>query len=122
MSVESEFVEMFRTEIKIPLDIPTWLWQGDRLKRHPTLKLKLIKSPEEEDKKPGELPAPSKRKVVSKRKMDSSDSDSDSEPEPDILQKGMESMRVSRDVEALDLELKGWEKAQTNKGTKESQS
>ncbi len=29
----------------------------------------------------------------------------------------MESMRVSRDVEALDLELKGWEKAQTNKGT-----
>jgi hypothetical protein len=27
-------------------------------------------------------------------------------------------MRVSRDVEALDLELKGWEKAQTNKGTK----
>jgi hypothetical protein len=32
----------------------------------------------------------------------------------------MESMRVSRDVEALDLELKGWEKAQTNKGTNRS--
>jgi hypothetical protein len=62
------------------------LWQGDRLKRHPTLKLKLVKSPEEDNKKSGELPAPSKRKIVSKRKMDSSDSDS--EPEPDILQKG----------------------------------
>jgi hypothetical protein len=24
MSVESEFVEMFRSEIKIPLDIPNW--------------------------------------------------------------------------------------------------
>jgi hypothetical protein len=60
------------------------LWQGDRQKRHPTLKLKLVKSPEEDNK--NELPAPSKRKIVSKRKMDSSDSDS--EPEPDILQKG----------------------------------
>jgi tyrosine-protein phosphatase OCA6 len=112
MSVESEFVEMFRSEIKIPLDIPNWLWQGDRQKRHPTLKLKLTKSPEEEAKKPAE-PSTPKRKSKPKRKLDTSDSDS--EPEPDILQKGMESMRVSRDVEALDLELKGWEKAQTNK-------
>ncbi|ELR17049.1 Putative tyrosine phosphatase family protein [Acanthamoeba castellanii str. Neff] len=130
MSVESEFVEMFRSEIKIPLDIPNWYHlafelflrelvlgtlgeaSGDRQKRHPTLKLKLTKSPEEEAKKPAE-PSTPKRKSKPKRKLDTSDSDS--EPEPDILQKGMESMRVSRDVEALDLELKGWEKAQTNK-------
>jgi hypothetical protein len=33
---------------------------------------------------------------------------------------GMENMRVSRDVEALDLELTGWEKVQTTvKGTKQ---
>ena len=61
------------------------LWQGDRQKRHPTLKLKLVKSPEEEAKKPVE-PSTPKRKTKPKRKLDTSDSDS--EPEPDILQKG----------------------------------
>ncbi|EFA76291.1 hypothetical protein PPL_10054 [Heterostelium album PN500] len=41
-SSESEFVETFKAELDIPLTIPTWLWQGVRMTKHPTLKLRLI--------------------------------------------------------------------------------
>jgi tyrosine-protein phosphatase OCA6 len=40
-SAESEFVETFKAEIRIPRIIPQWLWQGIIPQRHPTLKLKL---------------------------------------------------------------------------------
>ncbi|GAM29291.1 hypothetical protein SAMD00019534_124670, partial [Acytostelium subglobosum LB1] len=41
-SSESEFVETFKAEIDVPLIIPTWLWQGVRMVKHPTLKLRLV--------------------------------------------------------------------------------
>jgi len=44
-SAESEFVETFKAEIEIGLQIPPWLWQGVRCSKHPTLKLKLINPP-----------------------------------------------------------------------------
>jgi len=44
-SAESEFVETFKAEIEIGLQIPPWLWQGVRCSKHPTLKLKLLNPP-----------------------------------------------------------------------------
>jgi len=41
-SVESEFVETFKAEVEIGAVIPPWLWQGVRMSKHPTLKLKLV--------------------------------------------------------------------------------
>eukprot|EP01112_Ceratiomyxa_fruticulosa_P015405 TRINITY_DN4523_c0_g1_i2.p1 TRINITY_DN4523_c0_g1~~TRINITY_DN4523_c0_g1_i2.p1 ORF type:complete len:279 (+),score=58.81 TRINITY_DN4523_c0_g1_i2:233-1069(+) len=41
-SAESEFVETFKAEISIPSVIPKWLWQGETVAKHPTLKLKVI--------------------------------------------------------------------------------
>ncbi|KAL6041325.1 putative tyrosine-protein phosphatase OCA6 [Balamuthia mandrillaris] len=42
-SIESEFVETFKTEIKVPPVIPHWLWQGRRNVRHPSMRLRLLK-------------------------------------------------------------------------------
>jgi len=44
-SAESEFVETFKAEIEVGLSVPHWLWQGVRMTKHPTLKLKLLNAP-----------------------------------------------------------------------------
>jgi len=49
-SNESEFVEMFKREILIPTTIPKWLWQGQVISKHPTLKIRLLPEEEEKDK------------------------------------------------------------------------
>jgi len=72
-------------------------------RRHPSLKLKLLKLPAAENSRTSSDLSP-RKKSKSKRHIN----DSDSEPEPDIPQTSMEDMRVSRDMEALDLELRGW--------------
>jgi len=41
-SNESEFVENFKTQIMIPTSIPNWLWQGERISKHPTMRIQLI--------------------------------------------------------------------------------
>jgi len=41
-SAEAEFVETFKAEIDIQPTIPQWLWQGIRMTKHPTLKLRLL--------------------------------------------------------------------------------
>jgi len=106
LSVESEFAETFKAEIKVPLEIPKWLWQGNRDVRHPTLKLKLIKPPEEEFRKANG--------THMKRKSSRMTAESGNQPDLSLLD--TINLRVSRDVEALDLELNRWEKTQ-NKDT-----
>ncbi|KAK5580566.1 hypothetical protein RB653_000586 [Dictyostelium firmibasis] len=41
-SSEAEFVETFKAEIDVSPQIPPWLWQGIRMIKHPTLKLRLV--------------------------------------------------------------------------------
>ncbi|KAF2077126.1 hypothetical protein CYY_001573 [Polysphondylium violaceum] len=41
-SAEAEFVETFKAEIDVQPSIPNWLWQGIRMTKHPTLKLRLL--------------------------------------------------------------------------------
>ncbi|KAN0012239.1 hypothetical protein ACTFIU_007537 [Dictyostelium citrinum] len=41
-SSEAEFVETFKAEIDVCPNIPPWLWQGIRMIKHPTLKLRLV--------------------------------------------------------------------------------
>ncbi|KYR02976.1 hypothetical protein DLAC_00460 [Tieghemostelium lacteum] len=41
-SAEAEFVETFKAEIDVSPKIPQWLWQGVRMTKHPTLKLRLM--------------------------------------------------------------------------------
>lgn len=42
---EKQFVESFNSVISVPLVVPNWLWNGDRFKKHPTIKLKLLFGP-----------------------------------------------------------------------------
>jgi len=47
LKIESQFVESFKNEVKIPPRIPSWLWLGVRATRHPTIRTKLIRGEEE---------------------------------------------------------------------------
>jgi len=95
MSVESEFVENFRAEIKIPLQIPSWLWQGNSNLRHPTLRLKLERAPEVED--------PEKGKGGSKGSSRKSKRKDPDDASNQLLDGHKDTMRVSKDLDALDL-------------------
>eukprot|EP00002_Diphylleia_rotans_P039895 TRINITY_DN9375_c0_g1_i1.p1 TRINITY_DN9375_c0_g1~~TRINITY_DN9375_c0_g1_i1.p1 ORF type:complete len:209 (+),score=35.28 TRINITY_DN9375_c0_g1_i1:56-682(+) len=62
-SDEAEFVEQFRHEIFIPETIPTFLWGGNRLSKHPTVKIRniSISSPEAKSAKVGKEQKDGKR-------------------------------------------------------------
>eukprot|EP00455_Lapot_gusevi_P010791 TRINITY_DN14921_c0_g2_i2.p1 TRINITY_DN14921_c0_g2~~TRINITY_DN14921_c0_g2_i2.p1 ORF type:complete len:187 (+),score=21.80 TRINITY_DN14921_c0_g2_i2:279-839(+) len=49
VSEESQFVESFKEEIMIPPAIPRWLWGGQRIPRHPTMRIRdsLLPAPNE---------------------------------------------------------------------------
>jgi len=46
-TTESEFLENFKREVFIPVNIPKWLWQGERILKHPIMNIKLIQSEED---------------------------------------------------------------------------
>lgn len=52
---EKQFVESFHSTVTVPLIIPTWLWDGVRRNRHPSIRLILI----EQDSTPGTTPGTS---------------------------------------------------------------
>ncbi|PRP77163.1 hypothetical protein PROFUN_15044 [Planoprotostelium fungivorum] len=41
-SEESNYVESFKKEVIIPMSIPLWLWQGQRVTNHMTMNIKLL--------------------------------------------------------------------------------
>lgn len=43
--LEKQFVEFFRAPVTVPPDIPEWLWQGDRFRKHPTIPLRFEDDP-----------------------------------------------------------------------------
>jgi len=49
---ESNFVESFKAEVVVPSRIPAWLWQGVRIRAHPSVLLKLAKSTNDNKKLP----------------------------------------------------------------------
>jgi len=45
--LEKQFVESFRAPVTIPPQIPDWLWQGQRDRKHPTIPLRFDDDPDE---------------------------------------------------------------------------
>eukprot|EP00123_Amoebidium_parasiticum_P021870 comp7528_c0_seq1/m.3190 comp7528_c0_seq1/g.3190 ORF comp7528_c0_seq1/g.3190 comp7528_c0_seq1/m.3190 type:complete len:252 (-) comp7528_c0_seq1:252-1007(-) len=92
-TAESEFVEGFRAEIEIPSDQPKWLWRGQRLRRHPTLKVRyqVVEGEEAKNSLPSNVPST----LEQREKKDK---------EKDKPKMSRNPVRISRSLDALALE------------------